>query len=91
MVGGYATYPPTIKHRRDTRLHEVKTSESALRIASRYIKRQYPLAVVKPVQAVRDPKGELWLVKLKVRTNPQLGTFKDCDLVLREKTGQVIN
>ena len=51
---------------------------------------QTELQAVKPVEAVRDSNGELWLVKLQVRTNPKLGTFKDCDLVLRVKTGQVV-
>ncbi len=75
---------------RNTSLHEVKTSDSALRIGSRYIKQQYPLAVIRPVEAVKDPDGSVWRVKLKVKTNPQLTAFIDCDLVLRAKTGQII-
>ncbi len=82
---------PIESFRRNTRLHNVKSSESALRIAARYIKKQYPLAAVKSVDAVRDPTGDLWLVKLQVRTNPKMAAFKNCDLVLRVKTGQVVS
>ncbi len=75
---------------RNTSLHEVKTSDSATRIATRYIKKQYPLAIIKPVEAVKDEDTAVWRIKLKVKTNPPLGIFKDCDLVLRAKTGQII-
>ena len=61
-----------------------------MRIAARYIKKQYPQALVKPVEAVRDDKGELWLVKLQVRTSPKEMAIKECNLALRIKTGQVV-